>query len=64
LSSAIDIPVIAEGKIWSPSDAIKAIQFGAYAVVVGTAITRPRLITRMFSDALAALKTPSELLDK
>lgn len=64
LSSTIDIPVIAEGKIWSPTDAIKAIQFGAYAVVVGTAITRPRLITRMFSDALSALKKPMELLDK
>jgi N-acylglucosamine-6-phosphate 2-epimerase len=64
LSSSIDVPVIAEGKIWSPTDAIKAIEVGAFAVVVGTAITRPRLITRMYSDALKSLRNPSNLLDK
>lgn len=60
LSSSIDIPIIAEGRIWTPSDAIKALESGAYAVVVGTAITRPRIIARMFSEALKSVhKTDS-----
>jgi N-acylglucosamine-6-phosphate 2-epimerase len=46
------IPIIAEGRIWTPEQAQKALQLGAYAVVVGTAITRPRMVTRKFVDAL------------
>ena len=42
------IPVIAEGRIWNPEDARKLLELGAYAVVVGSAITRPTLITRRF----------------
>ncbi len=52
LSSEISAPVIAEGRIWTPEDAAHAIACGAYAVVIGTAITRPRLITRRFVDAV------------
>jgi N-acylglucosamine-6-phosphate 2-epimerase len=33
--------VIAEGRFWTPEQAAKAFELGAYAVVVGTAITRP-----------------------
>jgi N-acylglucosamine-6-phosphate 2-epimerase len=47
-------PIIAEGRIWTPAQAKKALELGAYAVVVGTAITRPRLVTRRFVDALRA----------
>jgi N-acylglucosamine-6-phosphate 2-epimerase len=46
-------PIIAEGRIWTPEQAKKALELGAYAVVVGTAITRPRIVTRKFVDALA-----------
>jgi N-acylglucosamine-6-phosphate 2-epimerase len=60
LSSSLDIPVVAEGRIWTPSDAIKAIESGAFAVVVGTAITRPRVITKMFVEALKSLKGGEE----
>ncbi|MEC4985892.1 MAG: N-acetylmannosamine-6-phosphate 2-epimerase [Oscillatoria sp. PMC 1068.18] len=35
----LDIPVICEGGISSPAMAQKALQLGAYAVVVGTALT-------------------------
>lgn len=42
--------VIMEGKIWTPDDAIKALHYGALAVVVGSAITRPHLIARRFYD--------------
>lgn len=42
--------VLMEGKIWTPDDAIRAFHYGAYAVVVGSAITRPHLIARRFYD--------------
>lgn len=42
--------VLMEGKIWTPDDAIRALHYGAYAVVVGSAITRPHLIARRFVD--------------
>ncbi|MDH7515500.1 MAG: putative N-acetylmannosamine-6-phosphate 2-epimerase [Bacteroidota bacterium] len=55
LASSLLIPVIAEGGIWTPEDAVRAVTIGAYAVVVGSAITRPRLLTRMFVDAVGSL---------
>ncbi|MFN3873200.1 MAG: N-acetylmannosamine-6-phosphate 2-epimerase [Ignavibacterium sp.] len=48
----IKIPVIAEGRINTPDDAGKMIELGAFAVVVGTAITRPHIITGWFVDAI------------
>lgn len=44
--------VIAEGGIWSPDQLVEAFNSGAYAAVVGTAITRPMDITRRFVKAL------------
>lgn len=52
LSSAIEVPVICEGRIQHPGDARAALAAGAYAVVVGTAITNPEAITRKFTQAL------------
>jgi len=46
------IPIIAEGNIWTPEQAQKAMRMGAYAVTVGSAITRPWLITRRFVHAM------------
>ncbi len=46
--AAVDIPVIAEGRIWTPGDAAAALAAGASGVVVGTAITNPVSITRRF----------------
>ena len=43
-----DKPVILEGRIWEPDDINKAFDLGAYAVVIGSAITRPQLITKRF----------------
>ncbi|MBP3482854.1 MAG: N-acetylmannosamine-6-phosphate 2-epimerase [Alistipes sp.] len=45
-------PVFAEGRYNTPAEAASAIEAGAWAVVVGSAITRPHLITRWFADAL------------
>ena len=44
--------VIAEGGIWTPEQLVRAFESGAYSAVVGTAITRPRDITRRFVNAL------------
>ncbi len=49
---ALPIPVIAEGRIHTPEQARRALDMGAWAVVVGSAITRPRTITARFAQAL------------
>ena len=45
-------PLIAEGRIHTPEQARRAMDVGAHAVVVGTAITHPTSITGWFRDAL------------
>ena len=52
LSQMVPIPVIAEGRIEEPCQAAKMIQKGAYAVVVGGAITRPQQIAGRFVKAV------------
>lgn len=44
--------VIAEGNINTPEKVRRVMDLGVYSVVVGSAITRPQLITRTFVDAL------------
>lgn len=48
-----DLPFIAEGRLNSPAEARQAMERGAHAVVVGSAITRPDVVTRWFAEALA-----------
>jgi N-acylglucosamine-6-phosphate 2-epimerase len=55
LCQAIDIPVICEGRINTPEKAAKAIECGAHAVVVGTAITNPQKITELFVAKIKGL---------
>ncbi len=57
IRSYIDVPVIAEGRIWTPDEARRALDAGAHAVVVGSAITRPQEITRRFVQALQGAST-------
>ena len=52
LSKAVDIPIIAEGRVHYPDQAAKMLEVGAYAVVVGGAITRPLEITERFMKAI------------
>ena len=48
--------VIAEGHIHSPEQAVQALQAGAFALVVGGAITRPAEITARFTSAIRAME--------
>ncbi|NLP46637.1 MAG: N-acetylmannosamine-6-phosphate 2-epimerase [Epulopiscium sp.] len=52
LSSRLTIPVIGEGKINTPEELKQVFENGAYAAVVGGAITRPQLITAKFVRAI------------
>lgn len=52
LSHTLSCPVIGEGGIWTPEQLCRARDCGVHACVVGTAITRPREITRRFVQAL------------
>lgn len=52
LAPVVDVPVLAEGRIRTAEQAQACLHAGAYAVVVGTAITHPTSITRWFAEAL------------
>lgn len=54
LIGVVHIPVFAEGRIATPDQLVAAFAAGAYAVVVGGAITRPQSITRTFVDAIGS----------
>ena len=45
-------PVIGEGNINTPEKVKRVMDLGVYSVVVGSAITRPQLITRSFTEVL------------
>lgn len=45
-----NMPIILEGRIWEPYQVKKAFDLGAHAVVIGSAITRPQLITKRFIE--------------
>jgi N-acylglucosamine-6-phosphate 2-epimerase len=49
-------PVIAEGNIDTPEKAKRVLELGAFAVVVGGAITRPQLITAKFVNCIKEIK--------
>ena len=52
LVDSLDTPVIAEGGIWEPAQLKQAFDLGCHSAVVGSAITRPRDITRHFIAAI------------
>jgi putative N-acetylmannosamine-6-phosphate epimerase len=52
LVKTVPVPVIAEGRIATHEEARAAIHAGAFAVIIGSAITRPHEITRGFALAI------------
>ena len=52
LAKDLSVPVFAEGRINTPADIGKVMEAGAYAPIVGSAITRPQLITAKFAKML------------
>lgn len=52
LQKVITKPIIAEGGIWEPQQAKEILELGIHAVVVGSAITRPQLITKYWLDKI------------
>ena len=49
-------PVLAEGNVNSPEKAKRVIELGSYAVVVGSSITRPQLITKGYAEAVNSVE--------
>ena len=56
LVRAVSVPVVAEGRFWTLEHVEKAFALGVYAVVVGTAISNPRDITRRFVEAVPEVR--------
>ena len=56
LAAECPAKIIAEGHIHYPEQAVKALEAGAFALVVGGAITRPAEITARFAGAINAAK--------
>jgi N-acylglucosamine-6-phosphate 2-epimerase len=52
LATKLDCPVVAEGRIRTPGDVRSVCDAGAYAVVVGHAITNPMDLTARLVDAI------------
>ncbi len=50
--SKVKHPVIAEGNINTPEKLKRVLELGAFCAVVGSAITRPQLITKSFANAI------------
>lgn len=48
LVRTVKVPVVLEGRIWTTEQVQEAFRLGAHCVVIGSAITRPQLITKRF----------------
>jgi N-acylglucosamine-6-phosphate 2-epimerase len=52
MCATLERPVVAEGRIWTPAQARAALDAGAHAVCVGSAITHPGRLTARFAAGL------------
>lgn len=52
LIAELDVPVIVEGGIWTPEHVALSFSAGAFAVVCGSAITAPDIITKRLVAAI------------
>ena len=53
ITTELSVPVIAEGGVWERGQLQKVFSYPVHAAVIGTAITRPRDITRRFVEAIS-----------
>ena len=49
-----EVPIVCEGHVHTPADVRAALDAGAWAVVVGTAITHPTTVTSWFAAETGA----------
>lgn len=59
LAAHCAVPIVLEGRVWHPEEVSRGFDLGAYAVVVGSAITRPILITERFVRAVPSRRARS-----
>lgn len=59
MAARLEKPCLAEGRYASPEQVVEAVRRGAYAVIVGGAITRPVEITARFVHALEECALPN-----
>jgi N-acylglucosamine-6-phosphate 2-epimerase len=52
LVAGTGVPVVVEGRIWTVEDVCTCFELGAYALVIGSAITVPQFITQRFVGAI------------
>lgn len=52
LAGDLPIPVIGEGRVHTPEEAVHMLDMGVWAVIVGGAITRPLEIAQRFMRAI------------
>lgn len=56
LAQALAVPVVAEGRYRTPAQVREALRAGAFAVVVGRAITDPVGLTQVFAEAVRGFR--------
>jgi N-acylglucosamine-6-phosphate 2-epimerase len=50
------VPVVAEGRYRTPAQVREALRAGAFAVVVGRAITDPLMLTKVFVEGTKGIR--------
>ncbi|MBW7462434.1 hypothetical protein K0U00_51125, partial [Paenibacillus sepulcri] len=55
-------PLLLEGRVWRQEDVRLALEAGAQYVVIGSAITRPQLITEMYSSMMDGWLTEHQMI--
>lgn len=52
IAENLTVPVVLEGHTRTPEHVVKGLKLGAWSAVVGSIITRPQVITKLYTDAI------------